>query len=682
MGNAKYIGRVGGLAVALGVGMAIANTPAVAFAEPADSGAGPSSDSSPSSSSPDPGPTSSTSSSASTDDPPGRHRGRPGPMGPLNPPGGMAVSSSGGVHSVSLDRQVRRAGLAAPAAVAGTGGAHTGPPTRSPFAGTDAPTADDRSEPDSTAPTAAASIIATPETLSVPRPKLWPIPLSPTPGRHAPPAAASAALASIAAQTTSTRAAMKPPAAPTANIDATRVVADAVQAFTPTTPSMPVAAITPVTTHFADIRMVPRPPAPATTTTTAMVSTPVNVVAGMVSGFVNTVLSPLGATTAPGGAPAQTPALWTLAAFARREFEQTPSIPSAKLTPMAGPITVGALTSMTGAPPTGVSTLTPETQPSVTAAAATFAGEPSIVAQVVTAAARALRVISDITGVDIVTQVLQLTGSDSPPPFLTQGLNVQRSEFDGMPVYTISSPNPSGKYVVALHGGGYVVQANVVLEWPDYARMVRDTGATVVVPIYPLVPEGTAGTVVPVMADLISAQIDQHGAENVSVYGVSAGGNLALTSVQELVRRGDPVPSHMVLLSPGLDASLSNPAIPSIDDPLVSASLLSKGQQWAGDLDLTDPLVSPLYGSLAGLPPTAVYAGSVDVVAPDVLLLQDKALATPGADFTFVLREGELHAWAALWFLPEAQAVRPDIYQQLGIGSNALSSRSQASVSV
>jgi triacylglycerol lipase len=84
-------------------------------------------------------------------------------------------------------------------------------------------------------------------------------------------------------------------------------------------------------------------------------------------------------------------------------------------------------------------------------------------------------------------------------------------------------------------------------------------------------------------------------------------------------------------------------------------------------------LVSPLYGSLAGLPPTAVYAGSIDVVGPDVLLLQDKALATPGADFTFVLREGELHAWPSLWFLPEAQAVRPDIYQQLGIGSSALS---------
>jgi acetyl esterase/lipase len=177
------------------------------------------------------------------------------------------------------------------------------------------------------------------------------------------------------------------------------------------------------------------------------------------------------------------------------------------------------------------------------------------------------------------------------------------------------------------------------------------------------------------MADLISAQIDQHGAENVSVYGDSAGGYLALAAVQELVRRRDPVPSHMVLISPPLDLTLSNPAIQFVDDPLFSGllpTLHNIVQQWAGDLDLTDPLVSPLYGSLAGLPPTAVYFGSLEIFAPDGLVLQDKALATPGADFTFILRKGELHDWPTVPILPETVAVLPDIYQELGlIGSEA-----------
>ena len=316
-----------------------------------------------------------------------------------------------------------------------------------------------------------------------------------------------------------------------------------------------------------------------------------------------------------------------------------------------------------------MSVLTADPQSAATAAAATFSGQPSIVSRVVAAALR----VAKFLGLDYETHVAPLIVSDSPPWFTTLGLNVQRSEFDGMPVYTISSPNPSGKYVVAIHGGSYVLQPNTFVHWLDYAAMARDTGATVVVPIYPLAttPEGRAGTVVPAMADLISSEIDQHGAENVSVYGDSAGGGLALAAVQELVRRGDPVPSHMVLISPWLDVTLSNPAIQRSTTHYLNASLLRKdGQLWAGDLDLTDPRVSPLYGSLAGLPPTAVYAGSLETLAPDVLVLQDNALAQ-GADITFVLRKGELHDWPALWFLPEAQAVLPDIYRQLGVDAEA-----------
>lgn len=69
--------------------------------------------------------------------------------------------------------------------------------------------------------------------------------------------------------------------------------------------------------------------------------------------------------------------------------------------------------------------------------------------------------------------------------------------------------------------------------------MVHQTGATVQVPIYPLLQEGgTAGTVVPAMAGLISNQIMQHGAANVSVIGDSAGGNLALSAVEYMASRG------------------------------------------------------------------------------------------------------------------------------------------------
>jgi acetyl esterase/lipase len=139
----------------------------------------------------------------------------------------------------------------------------------------------------------------------------------------------------------------------------------------------------------------------------------------------------------------------------------------------------------------------------------------------------------------------------------------------------------------------------------------------------------------------------------------------------------------MVLISPWLDVTMSNPAIASVDDPVLDPVVLKgTGSLWAGDLDPTDPLVSPLYGSLAGLPPTAVYSGSRDVLSCDVLLLQDKALDLGDADnFTFVLRNGLSHDWAmgGLPLSRETVAVQPDIYVQLGLRPDPALPPAQAS---
>ncbi|HEY7054191.1 MAG TPA: alpha/beta hydrolase fold domain-containing protein [Mycobacterium sp.] len=422
-----------------------------------------------------------------------------------------------------------------------------------------------------------------------------------------------------------------------------------------------------------------------------MVQQPANAVrapasANIVSTLVSAVLSPF-ANNAP-SMPAQPPTVWTLLAFARREFEQALSVPSPIVKPLAGQISGGlvsetptldgqsidtAITGNIGASTAALADLTVNAQPAASVAPATFTGEPSVVSHVFTGVFRVVHAAGDFLGVDLRIPLLKLLSSERPPWFTTLGLNVQRGEFEGMPVWTLQSRGAtSEETVVAIHGGAFIVQPTI-FHWLDYAAIARDTGATLIVPLYPLVPQGgTAGTVVPAIADLISSQIDQRGAENVSVFGDSAGGNMALAAVQELVRRGGPAPSHMVLISPPVDATLSNPAIQFVDDPLFSGllpTLHNIAQQWAGDLDITDPLVSPLFGSLAGLPPTAVYFGSLEILAPDGLVLQEKALATPGADFTFILRKGEIHDWASVTLLPETRAVLPDIYRQLGISA-------------
>ena len=172
-----------------------------------------------------------------------------------------------------------------------------------------------------------------------------------------------------------------------------------------------------------------------------------------------------------------------------------------------------------------------------------FIGQPSRNTKVIVSVLRAVGAVTDSVGIDFGTKIAPLIARDHPPSFTLSGLEVQRDAFAGQPVYAIRPDNPSGKYVVALHGGAYVVQPTIN-HWSAYAEIARRTHATVLVPMYPLAstPDGRAQTVIPDMADLISAEIKRRGADNVSVYGDSAGGGMALSVAQLLVKRGIPSP--------------------------------------------------------------------------------------------------------------------------------------------
>jgi triacylglycerol lipase len=263
---------------------------------------------------------------------------------------------------------------------------------------------------------------------------------------------------------------------------------------------------------------------------------------------------------------------------------------------------------------------------------------------------------------------LSLLVGDSPPKFLPLllGETVQHTTYDGMPVVQITPAHPDGDYVVAIHGGAGILPP-LIFHWLAYTGMAHQTGATIEVPIYPLIQQGgTAGVVVPKMAGLISSEIAAHGASHVSVLGDSAGGNIALASVEYLVANNQTVPASMVLLSPPVDGSLSNPNIASIRGswlPPVS-TLQQISREWAGNLPVNNYEVSPLNGSLKGLPPTTVYAGSQDIVAPDVLVLQQEAVAQ-GAPISFVLANGETHDWILI--TPDGLHYWPQIDQELGI---------------
>jgi acetyl esterase/lipase len=181
-----------------------------------------------------------------------------------------------------------------------------------------------------------------------------------------------------------------------------------------------------------------------------------------------------------------------------------------------------------------------------------------------------------------------------------------------------NAPTPTPQ-VLYVHGGAFIGEI-LPMHWSLIAKLANDGPAEVTVPIYPLAPHSTACQTVPVATDIAADLIAHNGAQNVTLAGDSAGGNIVLGIAQTLRRRGLPQPRQLVLISPGLDASKSNPAIASVaryDRVLSVAGSTASTQLYIGELDSKDPLVSPLYADLTGLAPIALFSGTHDIHNPD-----------------------------------------------------------------
>ncbi len=229
-----------------------------------------------------------------------------------------------------------------------------------------------------------------------------------------------------------------------------------------------------------------------------------------------------------------------------------------------------------------------------------------------------------------------------PPSRLRPGIRVDVEQFDGWPVYTILPPETRGA-VVYVHGGGWVNEI-APQHWHLAARIAAETSTAVVVPIYPLVPFGTAREARDTAAALVRRSIDTYGATCLA--GDSAGGQIALSTALGL-RDGGVVLPRTVLISPALDLSWSNPRIPLVQpsDPwLATPGGQVLAEQWRGDLDLLDPAVSPLFGDLAGLGPLTVFTGTRDVLNPDAHVLAQKSRAA-GVPFELCEGAGQVHVY-------------------------------------
>lgn len=271
---------------------------------------------------------------------------------------------------------------------------------------------------------------------------------------------------------------------------------------------------------------------------------------------------------------------------------------------------------------------------------------------------------------DLVRMQLDLPSRQTParvPADVYELCEVGVSEILGRPVRTLSpKAGRTRVHVVHLHGGAYVYSAQEA-HWRALARLATASGATIHAPLYAPAPDANVDDAHPLLDAVIdSVRLIADGAP-LFLSGDSAGGGLALSQALRMREDGRAPVDGVLLFSPWLDVTMTNQEIARLErrDPMLSRSMLvHTGRWWAGDRETTDPLVSPVRGEVAGLPPVTTYIGGRDILLADARELDRRIRATGGES---TLREwaSGFHVFMAALTTKEARAVIADVARLL-----------------
>jgi epsilon-lactone hydrolase len=202
---------------------------------------------------------------------------------------------------------------------------------------------------------------------------------------------------------------------------------------------------------------------------------------------------------------------------------------------------------------------------------------------------------------------------------------LEPADADGVPVEWSTAPGSAADRVLLfLHGGGYC-SGSIVSHRSLVTEAGRAAGIRTLAVDYRRAPEHPFPAAVDDAVTAWRWLLDQGVAPGrIVVGGDSAGGGLTLALWQRLRDLGEAFPACLWLISPWTDLTLSGATLETKDaaDPLLHRAYLEElASAYSGGADRHDPLISPLFADLAGLPPTLVQVGTDEVLLDDAVRL-------------------------------------------------------------
>ena len=226
-----------------------------------------------------------------------------------------------------------------------------------------------------------------------------------------------------------------------------------------------------------------------------------------------------------------------------------------------------------------------------------------------------------------------------------RGVRIEPAKVADLPAEWLRPLNaPEDKVLLYLHGGAYVL-GSCASHRALVSHIARAGGINALLPEYRLAPEHRFPAAIDDAVAVYRALLASgKRAENIVIAGDSAGGGLAVATLLSLRHTGDPLPAAAVLLSPFLDVTASGETVRTRAgrDPWFHAKDMQVVvRHYCGAEQVRNPLVSPVFANVAGLPPVYIQVGDDEILLSDSTRFADKMRAAGN--------KVDIEVWPEMW---------------------------------
>lgn len=221
----------------------------------------------------------------------------------------------------------------------------------------------------------------------------------------------------------------------------------------------------------------------------------------------------------------------------------------------------------------------------------------------------------------------------------------------------IEPQNAGSGIILYLHGGAYAL-GSVNSHRELIARLAVATNCKALAIDYRRAPENPFPAALEDSKKAYSWLLTRGiKASQICIAGDSAGGGLAIATLLALQEKGMPLPAGVFCFSPWLDLTLSGDSVIKNThlDLILNAEILEKYvDYYVGNHSANDPLISPLFGDLSGLPPIHIQSGRNEILLGDSFRFYERAVKA-GVDVNLKIWDDMFHVFQLISFFPETK---------------------------